>query len=578
MLSPRACRRLVQWVLAASLVAGCASPPTTYTVRYDSNGGTGAAPSDSNAYATGATAIVLEAGDLTYTGHAFVGWSTQADGGGALYQPNGALTIGTSDITLHATWRRDDLTFTVTYEANGAIGAPPHDSSTYTTGSNATVLGPEGLSRSGYTFAHWNTAPDDSGVIYPIGSSITIGTSDTTLYASWRLRASIALGDSHSAALHSDGRIYTWGSNEYGQLGDGTLTGRDRPTPVDRLPVGASVIAIALGRGHSAAALSDGSLYTWGSNEYGQLGHSEGVAHVALPTLVAFPSPHQDAGVVAIALGAFHSAALLGDGSLYTWGFNGDGRLGHGTDVLAVTNPTLVSFPSPHEHSRVISVALGGSHSAALLDDGSLYTWGSNVSGQLGPVITEACGDGVGCAKAPARVGGFPDGLVVTAVAAGSGHSAAILSDGNLYTWGWNGSGELGRGSDSETPGIVAFPDQLSSTNVTVIALGASHSAAVLGDGSLYTWGASMSGQLGHTDPAEFEPVRTPVLVSLPSPHESSAVSSLALGFSHSAVLLDDGSLYAWGGNNSGQLGDGSTTTRYSPTRITTVRIMTVGD
>ncbi|OKL50798.1 protein kinase domain-containing protein [Buchananella hordeovulneris] len=178
----------------------------------------------------------------------------------------------------------------------------------------------------------------------------------------------IAAGDWHSMALTSDGHLYTWGRNRYGQLGVGTI--KYRPTPTlksrstpTRVPLD-SVTAIAAGDSHSMALTSDGHLYTWGRNHYGQLGDG---------TTENYPTPTRAPlnSLAAIATGANHSMALTSDGHLYTWGRNHYGQLGDGTTENRST-PTRVPL------DNVIAIAAGDSHSMALTRDGHLYAWGSN--------------------------------------------------------------------------------------------------------------------------------------------------------------------------------------------------------
>jgi alpha-tubulin suppressor-like RCC1 family protein len=542
-------RAVVLVVLAAAVLVSCArfDPFATFTVTYDANGGVGAPPQDTTTYSTGFSVTVLDAGDVSRSGYRFGGWNSEADGSGTLYPPLSTLTVGTRNIVLYADWRAEAETFTITYDANGGVGTVPRDAATYLSGETARVLSETGLSRGGHRFVGWNTEADGSGTLYQPDGSVALGASDLTLYATWRLQGAIALGSYHSASLRSDGSLYIWGWNSEGELGFGDKMDRSRPTRLPSFgPAGTTVTAVALGLFHSAALLSDGSLYTWGRNLFGQLGLGD-IMERTTPTLVPSFLP-AGTSIAAIAVGFFDSLALLSDGSLYTWG-------------SISRTPTRVPSFGP-AGTTVIAIA-SGLHFAALLSDGSLYTWGDNRSGQLGHGTT-----GTTYVRAPTLVPPFgPAGSSIAALAVGDFHSAALLSNGSLYTWGQNSSGQLGLGdtADRSIPTLVpGFP--ATGTTITAIALGEKHSAALLSDGSLYTWGDNSSGQLGRVV-SDAAPAQTPHRVTFPDPTER--VTAIALGGNHSAALLSDGSLYTWGWNNVGQLGLGDGSNRTAPTLVT---------
>jgi uncharacterized repeat protein (TIGR02543 family) len=448
----------------------------------------------------------------------------------------------------------DPVTSTLTYHPNGGAGTPPSDTSTYSVGASAVILEPGALTRSGYTFIGWNTDADGSGTTYQPGSTITVGTTDIILYATWRLRPSIAADVYHSAALLSDGSLYTWGYNFSGQLGDGTTTDRSTPTRVPAFaPDGASVTAVAVGTLHTAALLSDGTLYAWGYNVAGQLGDGT-TTDRATPTRVP-DFPPTGTSVTSIATGTLHTAALLSDGTLYTWGSNFYGQLGDGT-TTATSSPTRVP-DFPPAGTVVSALRTGAWYTMALLSDGTLYAWGHNLYGQLG--------DGTTTSKSsPTLVAdiGSPSATIMT-IAAGAEHVAVLLSDGTLYTWGNNLDGQLGNGTTTiaATPSLVpGFPP--SGTTITGVDAGGRHTTALLSDGTLATWGNNLHGQLGDgTTTNRSAPSLVPAF-------GRSGIAAITTGGDHTAALLDDGTLYAWGYNDFGQLGDGTTTDRTTPTLV----------
>jgi alpha-tubulin suppressor-like RCC1 family protein len=460
----------------------------------------------------------------------------------------------------------DPPTASVTYVANGGSGAVPIDATTYSVGAAATVLAPGQLTRARHAFTGWNTVGDGSGTLYRPGSTITVGASGITLHATWRLEPAIATGGYHTAAI-ADGSLYTWGYNFSGQLGNGTHGSTSYPTQIEGFgDDAATVIAIATGGYHSAALLSDGAVYTWGFNGFGQLGDGSTTSRRTPTRVPAFPP--MGATVTAMDTGANHTAALLSDGTLYAWGENSYGQLGNGTTTDSSTPVKLPDFAPPG--TSVAAVSAGGSHTAALMSDGSVFAWGINSAGQLGDGTTAQ-------RDTPIAVADFsPPGTTVTVIATGGYHSAALLDDGTLYTWGLNLYGQLGHGTTADTPTPTLVPDfPPPGSTVASIAAGEFHTAALLDDGTLYLWGWNFFGQLAD---ATRTPRATPTLVR-DFPPDGTTITAIAAGDAHTAALLDDGTLFAWGYNEMGQLGDGTTEDRSSPTRaVGAFRVMALAD
>ena len=369
--------------------------------------------------------------------------------------------------------------------------------------------------------------------------------------------ASVSLGGSHSAAVTKDGSLYMWGDNGNGRLGNRTTT--DRYTPVKIMD---NVASVSLGSSHSAAITKDGSLYMWGYNYYGQLGDGTTTDRYT-------PVKIMD-NVASVSLGGDHSAAITKDSNLYMWGGNGSGQLGDGTTAKK-TRPHRVA-------SNVQSVKLGNSHTTVISKDGGLYTWGYNYYGQLGNGTTTDSSN-------PIKI--MND---VVNCAGGDRHTIALRKDGTVYTWGYNDCGQLGDGTTTKRTSPVAIqiydhtnvltstgikygiiPDNEnysfeSTGEVIQMAAGGTHTAAVTKDGDLYMWGRNYYGQLGVYSNADS---KIPIKVNNSSstlPEKS--VKYIALGYYHSAAITKDGSLYMWGYNRSGQLGDGTTTDRYTPVKI----------
>ncbi len=305
----------------------------------------------------------------------------------------------------------------------------------------------------------------------------------------------IAAGDAHGMALRTDGQVFVWGANGSGRLGLGQ-DGGAFATPVP-LPGLSGISAVAAGERFSMALRADGTLLTWGDNTQGQLGLGDAAARLS-PVEVPGLS-----GVVAIAAGANHALALRGDGTVLAWGKNSDGQLGVG-DFAARAVPTAVAALSGR---GVTQLAAGEFHSLALSADGRVRGWGSSLRGEVGVAANSA--NGFGNFVLPTLV---PDVAGATAIAAGARHSMALLNDGTLRTWGDNGAGRLGNGfsgSFSQSTFVPQIP-QLSS--VTALGAGKNHSLAILADGRVACFGDNFFSQCGRietvdlTDPVEVGP------------------------------------------------------------------------
>jgi uncharacterized protein YjdB len=340
--------------------------------------------------------------------------------------------------------------------------------------------------------------------------------------------ASVSAGGSHTAALRADGRLYAWGLNGSGQLGDGSNASKSSPTQVGTLTDWA---AISAGGSHTAA-LRSGSLYAWGLNGSGQLGDGTATNRNA-PTRVGTATDW-----ASVSAGGSHTLALKADGTLWAWGGNAGGQLGDGANTNR-SAPVQVGAAS-----NWASVSAGGSHTAAVRADGRLYAWGFNDYGQVG--------DGTNMDRnAPVQVGSARDWA---AVSAGGSHTAALRQDGTLWAWGDNYSGQLGDGTrtDRSAPAQVG-----KSSDWASVSAGGSHTLAIRQDGTLWAWGGNAHGQLGIGGTANPD---SPVQVG-----SDKDWASVSAGDSHTAALKLDGRVFVWGRNNHGQLGNGTAADSSSP-------------
>jgi alpha-tubulin suppressor-like RCC1 family protein len=348
----------------------------------------------------------------------------------------------------------------------------------------------------------------------------------------------IAAGSGYSLFLKSDGSL--WGMGYCETLGDGTWNTTNRAEPV-----ASGVTAMAAG-GHTLFVRNDGSLWVMGENVYGELGDGTWNATNRPQEIVTN-------GVTAVAASDYNSLFLTSDGTLWGMGYNWFGELGNGTYS---TNAQLgVNVPVQALASDVTAIASGQYFSLFLKSDGSL--WGMGYPGALadGTYSTNRSGFDPYGINVPEQIvaGG------VIAVAAGTGHSLFLKSDGSLWAMGYNRDGELGDGTYNSTYNSTNRPEQIVASGVTAIAAGGDHSLFLKSDGSLWGMGWNQYGELGdgtynHTN--------------RPEQIVAGGVTSIAAGNVHSLFLKSDGSLWGMGYNQTGGLGDGTYSNTNRPEQI----------
>ncbi len=295
----------------------------------------------------------------------------------------------------------------------------------------------------------------------------------------------IAAGYQHSLAATRSGRVYAWGDNTSGQLGNGSVQGNRGPVMVEGLPGSDPVVAVAAGYVHSVALTRSGRVFAWGGNRFGQVGQ-DGAAVISLPSAVS-GLPQGDP-VVAVAVGAAHTLALTRAGRVYAWGDQGTGQLGVITNDVRGTPTAVSDLPLG---DRVSALAAGSVDGLAALRDGNVYDWGDNGFGQLGRL------DVGYFSSVPVMVEGLPRADGVISVAAGDYFSLALTGSGHIYAWGQNNDGQLGTGNNLDAGTAVAVQGQPFGHRVVAVAAGGAHSLAVTANGRVYAWGQNDDGQLG---------------------------------------------------------------------------------
>ncbi len=370
----------------------------------------------------------------------------------------------------------------------------------------------------------------------------------------------------HDVSLKSDGTVWAWGYNGNGQVGTGAMGA------IDTAPIQISGLSgmsdVSAGTYHSVAAKSDGTVWAWGYNGNGELGNGT-VSDQSVPAQTTGLT-----GVIAVVAGDAHTLALKSDGTVWAWGYNFFGQLGVGSfDFTDRSAPVQVMGLT-----NVVAIGAGGKSSIAVKDDGTVWIWGRNkmflfsaLYGSTYPAEWTTSGG----ASGPYQVPGLSN---VVAVSAGGTATTGVEQDimlaitgtGSLYAWGSNNDwGELGQGNltPSALPLLVSA---LSTKTITSAATSGTHVVAVADDGTQWAWGLGGSGQLGDGK-SGLEPGFSYSHYSA-SPVQAAAslasVADLAVGSAHTIAMNADLTVSGWGYNGGGQLGNGTTTDSVAPAQV----------
>lgn len=437
------------------------------------------------------------------------------------------------------------------------------------------------LNASGEVFAFGlNSTGQLGNPVFSGGAQLPVAVSGVAAGTTLRGIKAIAAGTFHSMALGSDGILYTWGDDSAGQLGNGAVTGvQTRPVSVLK-----NVAAIAAGARFGLVLHSDGSVSAWGDNSSGQLGIGSTVSQTSP---VRIPGLRR---VKAIAAGTAHALALTSDGKVWVWGSDADEQIGNGFVSGTQMSPVQTTVTGG------MAIAAGLAHSVVLLADGTMVSWGRNGSGQVGNgtigtnvsvpvpvgqnraqnrILAIGAGgehslavfesdqafqtNGVAAGVPASATGGVAQ---LTAVTAGTGYALAILHDGRGVAWGASaGVGEMGIGflpQPTAFPKSILFHDGLFGELDGLIAVSGQfgHSLGLRADGTVWAWGSNANGLLGDGTFAEKSFHAVPVL-GPDGVNRLDDVIAIAAGEQFNLVLRGDGTVWAWGAGPFGQLGNG---------------------
>jgi alpha-tubulin suppressor-like RCC1 family protein len=343
----------------------------------------------------------------------------------------------------------------------------------------------------------------------------------------------VAGGNYFSAVLTSEGKVYTMGASDRGTLGTGQLVASSAvPTAVkdDGALLGRTVTAIAAGSEHMVALTSDGKVYTWGWNHYGALGDG---------TNVSRPEPVEVGGllagktVTAIAAAYQTTLVLTSDGKVYGWGYNALGNLGDETAVDRTT-PVEATVTSALEGRTIVRIAAGETATVVQTSDGLLCSWGNDGNGERG----DGSGISGNFTISTVDTSGVLAGKTVTAVSGRGNHFLVRTSDGKAYGWGYNGYGSVGDGTtvDRFVPVAVDTSGALAGKSVSAVSAGPSFSLALTSEGDVFAWGLNNNSQLGNGS-QDFVPHAVPQAAVMGGELLGKKVTSIEAASNHALAL-----------------------------------------
>ena len=302
--------------------------------------------------------------------------------------------------------------------------------------------------------------------------------------------ASVSRGVNHTVALKTDGTLWALGSNDEGQLGDGTSGFENSKSTPTKIGSEINWASVSAGNYHTVAVKTDGTLWAWGWNDEGQLGDgtSGEENYKTTPTKIG-----SETNWASVSAGGAYTVAIKTDGTLWAWGYNYNGNLGDGTTTYRYT-PTKIG-----NETNWASVSARVGTTLAIKTDGTLWAWGSNWDGQFG--------DGTKTDRTtPTKIGNETNWA---SVSVGTRHTVAIKTDGTLWAWGFNWDRQLG--DDTLQPSYT--PKKIGNeTNWASVSAGMHHTVALKTGGTLWAWGSNYYGQLGDGTTTD----RTPIQIILP--------------------------------------------------------------
>ena len=396
----------------------------------------------------------------------------------------------------------------------------------------------------------------------PLLAAVTLAGTGVPAAASTTVTPQIDTGAEHTCVLMTDGTVRCWGRNQYGQLGNGEILDGANPHPVEVVGL-TGVTSIATGEAHTCALLDDATVRCWGANRYGQLGNGESGLGEQEPSPVAVADL---SGVTAITAGGLHSCAVMADTTVRCWGSNELGQLADGTTTDRATPVDVRVAPGGAALSGVTAITAAQVHTCALLADTTARCWGFDNQGRLGHGVTPTNQ----AVTSPVQVlaSGSTQGTDlltgILEISAGGGHTCALTSadSGTVRCWGDNGSGQIGDGTTNDSVNPFIGVRAVDSGGISAVSAGGLHTCALYRDpfAPARCWGEGDDGRLGNGDLLDRS---TPTFVILFDP-----IARISSGLNITCTIMADDSVRCWGNGDHGRLGDGETTSRTRPVTV----------
>ncbi|MBU1143737.1 MAG: InlB B-repeat-containing protein, partial [Firmicutes bacterium] len=519
----------------------------------------------------------------SYLGYDFAGWYLDS----SLNDLYASTTFPVSDMTLYAKWSL--ITYTILYELDGGENNPSNQNNYSILTSNFIYKDPI---KEGYTFIGWfdNLTFEGSKITYRLQGT----TGNKVLYAKWEVNQysvnyytyeyfdaahsfllkvnesiiKISSGAYHSALLTSEGRLFMWGSNNFGQLGVGTGFTQNTPKEITNqftLNETELITDVFLGGHHSAALTSEGRLFMWGYNDYGQLGDNTTISKNNPIDITSRFNLNVDETIMSVYLGAEFSTAITSSNRIFAWGYNWTGQLGNGTMETKIVPTDITNQFNLSSGEKIESLGLGTAHSSAVTSSGRVFTWGYNWAGILGDGTIET-------RTTPVDIThqfNLEVGEKISSTSFGNSHSIALTSNGRLFVWGANSSNQLGDGTSSTRIIPIEITSRFNLAEGEVIENVRTfdfHTIVITSANRIFSWGSNTSGQLGDgTTINRNTPIEITSRFDLIS---EEAISLVSTGGYHSLAISSDGNIFKWGSNSSGQLGDNTYSNTSLPSKI----------
>ena len=375
-------------------------------------------------------------------------------------------------------------------------------------------------------------------------------------FTGWR---QISPGFQHTCGIYYNGKAYCWGYNQYGQLGDGSNSDKKLPAAVSAGAIGNKTIRyITTNYSHTCAIASDNKAYCWGLGTAGQLGNGANL-NKNVPVAVSAGAIGSQV-IKSIKTGILHTCAIAFDNKTYCWGSTGAaGLLGNGSGATNYIKNTPAAVSAGAIGSQTIkSIAVGDYHTCVIAVDNKAYCWGFNREGQLGDGTSDQYKD-VPIAVSTGEIGS----QTIKSVTAGDSHTCAIAFDNKAYCWGHGYYGQLGNGANlNKNMPVAVSAGAIGSQTIKSIVAGGYHTCAIASNNKAYCWGLGANGQLGGGSYVYSQ--NKPVAVS-DGEVGNQAIIYINSNYHHTCAIAFDNKAYCWGQNDKSQLGNGLTSTSYSP-------------